>query len=579
MKKFRLINILLVVLLIGTFVLSGCGETSGNATDNSKVQAATKSEAAAASSSEDAGSNLADDQTLNLILGHNVSTLDVTNTGWVTEQQITSVIYETLFRASIDENGKEYYALAGAESYDVSDDGLTYTFHLKDNSWSDGKAVTAQDYVDSFVRVLNAANGIGSVASYNFVKNGRAYYAGEAQASDLGVKAVDEKTLEITFENADFDAIGKIAAVYPIRQDLVNAATSEFGSNFSELAYNGPFVVTEWILDNKLTLKKNPKYWDAENVKLETVNFIYALESGTQATLFDSKQLDIVEQNDDYAAAWDAQAEAGQITSIVQPRAMVRWLIFNQNGKSGLTRNVKTRLAISLAIDRQEYLDTVFGGRYFPAWDFTPYPITVQGLAYNSKDDGTIKRLQAQYDTPEKLQALLKEGLDEIGYTYSELSDVVLYFTDKAENTLDQARIEYLKQAWEKVLGITVQTEVTADFAYMQGDYDVTNATWNSSSPYGSLRIFDQNVGIPILNGQLDDADIQARLDSATGVVDPQKIVEIYKGVEDRLVGEGIIAPIYWGDTRYYQQNYVKNITYRQLSALYDFSRAYIEKH
>ena len=114
MKKFRLINILLVVLLIGTFVLSGCGKTSGNATDNSKVQAATKSEAAVASSSEDAGSNLADDQTLNLILGHNVSTLDVTNTGWVTESQITSVIYETLFRARIDENGKEYYALAGA---------------------------------------------------------------------------------------------------------------------------------------------------------------------------------------------------------------------------------------------------------------------------------------------------------------------------------------------------------------------------------------------------------------------------------------------------------------------------------
>ncbi|MBP5153337.1 MAG: hypothetical protein ILP13_10555, partial [Lachnospiraceae bacterium] len=139
--------------------------------------------------------------------------------------------------------------------------------------------------------------------------------------------------------------------------------------------------------------------------------------------------------------------------------------------------------------------------------------------------------------------------------------------------------IEYLKQTWEKVLGITVQTEVTADFAYMQGDYDVTNATWNSSSPYGSLRIFDQSVGISILNGQLNDADIQARFDSAIGVTDPQKIVEIYKGIEDRLVGEGIVAPIYWGDTRYYQQNYVKNVTYRQLSALYDFSRAYIEKH
>ena len=573
MKKVKNTGLPVILVLILALVLSGCKGTESGQDNNAKTGDTGVNDVLAAETV------FADDQTLNVILGHNVSTIDPHNTGWVTETAVTSEVYEPLFRVGIDTNGNEYYIPASVEKYEVSEDDLTYTFHLRDNYWSDGKSVTAQDFVDAFVRVLNPDNGLGAVSSYNFVKNGRAYYSGEADASELGVKAIDEKTLQITFEAADFDAIGKLAGITPARKDLAEKATSEYGTEISELAFNGPFVVSEWTLDNKLVLKKNPRYWDADSVKLETVNYIYAIESATQATLFESAQLDIVEQNDDYAESWDAKAQAGEITSIVQPRAMVRWLIYNQNGKSGLTKNAKTRLAISLAINRQEYLDTVFGGRYSPAWDFTPYPITVSGYTYNSKDDGTIKRLQAQYDTPEKLQALLKEGLDELGYNYSSLSDVVLYFTDKAENTLDQARIEYLKQTWEKVLGITVETEVTADFAYMQGDYDVTNATWNSSSPYSSLRLFDINVGVPTLRAGLDDADIQARFDSAIGVTDPQEVIKIYKGIEDRLVGEAYIAPIYWGDTRYYQQNYVKNITYRQLSALYDFSRAYIEKH
>lgn len=569
MKK-RLIALALALGLLTS--LTACGGSGDSTAASGNTEAATQT--------SDGGEELAEDQTLNILLMHNVSTLDINATEWTSEQQIIFDTQEGLIRLRQNEDGSEYYAEAGAESYEVSDDGLVYTFHLRENHWSDGEPVTAQNYVDAYVRELTASNGFPNVSHYEFIKNGEAFYEGTATADDLGIKALDDLTLEVTLENPDIDALNKFSqSGYPIRQDLVDAASVEYGTQISEMAFSGPFLVESWTPDNSMVLRKNPNYWDADNIILDTVNLSYVAETGTQATLFDSQQLDIVEYNTDYADQWNAQAEAGDITAIVQPKSLVRWVIFNQNGKSGLMDNAKVRLALSLAIDRQNYLDTIYAGRYYPAWDFTPASVTVEGKEYNSLDGGTIKDLLAEYDTADKLQALLKEGLDEAGYSYSDLSDVVIQYTDKADNTLDQTRIEYLKQNWESVLGITVETEVTSDFAYMEGDYDVTCATWTSKSPYTSLRLFEENAGIDILNGFYEDAELQGWFDEAKGVIDPDKVIEIYKRIENKLVSTAVVAPIYWGDSRYFQQNYVQGIIYRKLGTEYDFAYAYILKH
>lgn len=570
MKK-RIIALALALGLLTSLTACGGSSDSGSASSES-------GEAGTQLSAD--GEELAQDQTLNVLLLHNVSTLDINNTGWTSEQQIIYDTQEGLLRLKQDEDGNEYYDTAGCESYDVSEDGLVYTFHLRDNHWSDGEPVTAQNYVDSYVRELTASNGFPNVSHYQFVKNGEAFYEGNVTADELGVKALDDKTLEVTLEDADINVLNKFAASgFPIRQDLIDAATVEYGTQISEMAFSGPFIVESWTPDNSMVLKKNPNYWDADNIILETVNLSYVAETGTQATLFDSQQLDIVEYNTDYADQWNAQAEAGEITAIVQPKSQVRWVIYNQNGKSGLMGNTKVRLALSLSINRQDFLDAIFGGRYYPAWDFTPATITVEGKEYNSLDGGTIKDLQAEYDTPDKLQALLKEGLDEARYSYSDLKDVVIQYTDKADNTLDQARIEYLKQTWESVLGITVNTEITSDFDYMTGDYDVTLATWTSNSPYASLRLFEENAGIDRLNGFYEDEEIQGWFDEAKGVLDADEYIRIYKQIEDKLVSTAVVAPIYWGDSRYFQQNYVQGIIYRKLGTEFDMAYAYILAH
>lgn len=567
----------LAALVLGA-ALTGCGggsSVSSAETDNTTVDTAAEKTVTEAAGEE----KKADVQELNLILAANVSTLDPNASSWVQENQIISSVQEPLLRTALDDNGNDVYVNAAAESYEVSDDGLVYTIHLRDNQWSDGTAVTAGDYVYAYVRELTPANGFGHAADYSYIKNGTKFYAGEiTDPNELGIRAVDDKTLEITLEVPDLDALSKIAGSYPIREDAVESASSEYGTNAAEMLYSGPFTVTEWIADNQLVLQKNENYWDEENISLDKINFVYAAEASTQATLFESEQIDLVEYNDDYAAKWTSDAEAGTIQEVVQPRSMVRYLIFNQNGQSGLMGNENVRLALSLAIDRQEYLDTVFGGRYYPAWDFVPFPVTVNGESFNQKDSGTIKTLQETYDTNEKLQELLEKGLQEENYSYSTLKDVVIHFTDKAVNTQDQARIEYLRQTWEEKLGITVDTEVTADFTYMDGDYDVTNATWSSGTVHDALKNFGPG-GIAKLTGFYEDEEVNGWFQEVSGVTSYDTYKDLYKKIENKLVSTGVVAPIYWGDTRYFIQNYVRGITFYNLSASFDITRAYIIEH
>lgn len=551
-------------------------KTAGAETKNTTAEAETKQTQAAEDTME-----LADTQTLNLLL-NNVYTLDFNNMGWVAEYEINAQTQAGLLRAVAKENGTEEFVEDAAESYEVSDDGLVYTFHLRENHWSDGQPVKASEYVNTFIRELTAENGFTNIANYSFVKNAQKYYTGKASAEEVGVKALDDLTLEITFEVPDIDAVRKIANVaYPLRLDVVEKAAS-YGSDVKEMLYSGAFVIADWIPDNKLVLKKNLNYWDADNIHLETVNLITAKESATQATLFDSQQLDLVEYNDDFAEIWNQKAEAGEIQAVIYPKSNTRWLIYNQNGKSGLMGNAKVRLAISLAIDRQEYVDTLYN-RYYPAWDFTPPTVTVEGLPYNSWDSGNITDLLKEYPDSASWQALLKEGLDEAGYSYTNLKDVVINYSDKSVSTIDQTRIEYLKQSLENALGITIEVVSTSDFAYMRGDYDITTAGWNSVSPYAALTLFDKVVGKETLNGfyttHEDVAGLQPMFDSAIGVTDPEKVVSIYKEIEKKMVREAWVAPIYWGDSRYFVQNYVQGFDFHPITSFNDYSRAYILKH
>lgn len=570
----RKLKYLAALALSAAMVLSmaACGSEDGSASAAASVSGSAAETQTAASGS----------QNLNILLSGTVNNLDPNASSWTGEYQIVTQSQASLLRIVTDDNDKDTYVEDGCESYEVSDDGLTYTFHLRENYWSDGEKVVAQQYVDAALRALNPDNGY-STTEFLPIKNAQAYYDGECDASELGVKAVDDNTVEYTLESPNSEFLYYIAyrAGYPCRQDVIDKATSTYGTNVDEMVFNGPFKVTSWVKENSVTLEKNDKYWDAANVKLDTVTMQYVAEYSTQATLFDAQQLDIVPYNDDYGADWEVQAADGKIDYVNKVGAYSDFLAFaiENGGKSGLMGNANIRQALSLAVDRQELCDTVWG-RYEPAYTYVPSAVTCGGETYNTAGEGLVKDLQAQYSTDEALQELFKKGLEELGKD-TDLSAVTIDFVVEADNVARQTQAEYLAQTWQNKLGIQVNVDVTTDAEerQQQMDYDVGVNGWEGgASPYNYLFVVNVPYGLKYLTGVYTNEHVNELLEQVTSITDSAKQAEMFHEIEDTILEEAGVGPLYFTDIKFFQQTYVKGIYYTNFGPEFDFSHAYIEK-
>lgn len=573
--KWKLKN-LAALAMSAAMVLSmaACGSDSGSTS--------TAASAAGSAAGSEAAATASGDQNLNILLSGTVNNLDPDASSWTGEYQIVTQSQASLLRIVTDDSDKDTYVEDGCESYEVSDDGLTYTFHLRENYWSDGEKVVAQQYVDAALRALNPDNGY-STTEFLPIKNAQAYYDGECDASELGVKAVDDNTVEYTLESPNSEFLYYIAyrAGYPCRQDVIDKATSAYGTNVDEMVFNGPFKVTSWVKENSVTLEKNDKYWDAANVKLGTVTMQYVAETSTQATLFDAQQLDVVPYNDDYGTDWEAQAADGKIDYIDKVGTYSDFLVFaiENGGKSGLMGNANIRQALSLAVDRQELCDTVWG-RYEPAYTYVPTAVTCGGETFNTAGEGLVKDLQAKYSTDESLQELFKKGLEELGKD-TDLSAVTIDFVVEADNVARQTQAEYLAQTWQSKLGIQVNVDVTTDAEerQQQMDYDVGVNGWEGgASPYNYLFVVNVPYGLKYLTGVYTNEHVNELLGQVTSITDAAKQAEMFHEIEDTILEEAGVGPLYFTDIKFFQQTYVKGIYYTNFGPEFDFSHAYIEK-
>ena len=191
-------------------------------------------------------------QTLNLSETDDPTTLDVNDMRNSNENDILSEVQEGLTTIE-STNGKDRVVLTGAKSYTKSADGLTYTFKLRDAKWSDGKAVTAQQYVDSFQRLLKKENAFAQASSAYFIKGAEAYNTGKGSVADLGVKALDAKTLQIRLAYAYPSLLSDMATViyYPVRLDKINkVGNKRWKTDVQDQVFNGPFKLTSWKKDD-----------------------------------------------------------------------------------------------------------------------------------------------------------------------------------------------------------------------------------------------------------------------------------------------------------------------------------------
>lgn len=190
--------------------------------------------------------------------------------------------------------GGEFYP-GIAESWDISDDGMVYTFHLRDAKWSDGTPVTADDFVYSAKRILDPNTAFEQAATYYSFENGEKCHLGECSFDEVGIKAIDDHTLECTLEDPTATLFYGLAGygMGPVKKEAVEAAGEAYGAEADTIVTCGPFVVDEWLHDSKVVLKKNENYWNADNIKIDEIQFIIGADGQVGVDMFTAGDLDV----------------------------------------------------------------------------------------------------------------------------------------------------------------------------------------------------------------------------------------------------------------------------------------------
>ncbi|WP_247642300.1 peptide ABC transporter substrate-binding protein, partial [Brucella suis] len=219
------------------------------------------------------------------------ATLDQHHTSTVSENRVLRDLYEGL----LAQNAKGEAIPGAASSWDISEDGKVYTFHMRDGAkWSNGDPVTAGDFEFSFRRIMDPKTAAGYASVLYAIQNGEEVATGKMPVDQLGVKALDDKTLQITLKSPApyFLELLTHQTGFPVNKKAVE----KFGDKFTlpgNLVTNGPYQLVSFVPNDKIVMKKNPNYWDAENVKIDTVNWMPFEDRSSCMRRFEAKEVDI----------------------------------------------------------------------------------------------------------------------------------------------------------------------------------------------------------------------------------------------------------------------------------------------
>lgn len=337
------------------------------------------------------------EQSISIMSIGELATLDSALYNDTPSSDMIGQIFEGLYRVT---TGTEV-ELGQAESVDVSEDGLVYTFTLRDGLvWSDGSPVTAEDYVFTYQRLVDPS-GQNTTSSVAIFKNADKIRNGELGLEELGVKALDEKTLEITLEYPA-PYLPKLltgSRFMPVSKAFVQEKGEAYGTSADNIVTNGPFLLEGWSgTELEWTLTKNPEYWDAENVYLENVLVSVVKETGTRADLYDAGEIDYAILSDTFVS----QYEGGEDFHTV-PKATLGYIMFNDTREA--TSNAALRRAISQAFDKELYAQSVIQDGSTPADGFVPtgFDVNEEGQDYREAAGSllpyNVEQAQADWET------------------------------------------------------------------------------------------------------------------------------------------------------------------------------------
>lgn len=536
----------LAALLAGAMALglAACGQSSSSDSETSS------SADTSASSEASADTTAADKETyLNCLLDSEPSSLDVAK---YMDIQSRSVLWNILEPLTRIEDGQ--VVGAGAESWEVSEDGTTYTFTLRENYWSDGKQVVAGDYLYALQREADPENAWSLASDMSSIANFSAIFEGSADISELGVEAPDDKTLVITLEGPDGAFLTNVD-IFPCRQDIVEQYGDSYGSEADEIVGCGPFNLTEWVHSSSLTFEKSDTYWDKDSVNLDTFTFYIMEDLNAKMSSFENGSLDYVSvSNSDYIAKFSADSN---LVSKQVSAARTYMLVFNCADE--VFANQKIRLAFALSIDRESLATVVTGGTAVPATGLIPPESSVGGVSFRDSAGDLVSALAEEYPDP---KALLIEGMEELGLG-SDPSQLTVDFAWGSTSSDARTYAELYQQMWQDALGVNVTLTFNDSTTHRtninSGDYQIASTSWGANiEPWFQLSRWANQKG-----GQSNwvNSEYLELVNAGAVELDDEKRLDLYRQAEELLVSEAAIAPVYWTGSIRFSYSYVTNFT------------------
>lgn len=519
------------IVMVGA-VLSGCnsGGQGEGASGQSSVGQSTQTTATASESPSEA-------KVLRWNLHSEPPTADPGIAEDTTSMAIIKATFDGLTR--IQEDGRPHEAIA--EKIEISPDMKTYTFTLRESKWSNGEPLVAKEFEYAWKRALDPKTASNYAYQLYYVKNAEQANKGKAKLDDVGVKALDDKTLQVTLENPTpyFLELTAFHTYFPVNQKVVEANTN-WAAEAKTHVSNGPFKMESWEHKNKLVLVKNNNYWDKDVVKLDRIEFSMVEDENTELSMFENGEIDWAGHplSSLPIDAMPAMKSSGKM--VVHPVAATYWYKFNTEKPP--FNNVKIRKAFAYAINRQALIDNVLQANQQPAMAAVP-------PAMSLNPDGYFK----EYDV-ETGKKLLAEGMKEVGIT--KLPLITLSFnTSEGHKKIAEA----IQDQWRKNLSVEVKLENQEWKVYLeslhQGNYQVGRSGWSGdfNDPINFLEIFKDKDG-GNNDTRWENPKYKELLNQSAIESDPQKRKEILAQAEQILMDELPILPIY-----FYTHTWVKN--------------------
>lgn len=482
-------------------------------------------------------------QQLNLCMQSDPATFDSRKGGDRQSSMLHFLLYEGLTRLRSDGN----VDLALAEKVDISEDMLTYTFHIRNSLWSNGDPITAQDFERSWKSILDPAFPAVNAHLLYPIKNAEAVKKGSLPASELGMHSVDDNTLVVTLAHPTpyFLELISFCVFFPVHRDLPQDWEKNVVANCIS---SGPFLLKEWKPNNELILVKNPFYHKAESIQLPAIHVSMIGSENTALQMYEKGQLDILGMPLMNLPTEAIPTLAKSKELHILPVGATTFCSFNVHQFP--FNNAKIRKAFALAINREEIVDNITQLAEEPALGMVP-PVVKKYPQTNFFKDHDISQAVA----------LFEEGLLELGIAREQFPILTYYYTT---SELQHKVAQALQQQWQEALGIQIELQNLEHKTFMQTvqsrSYEFAQSSWmvQYHDPMNVLERYKYASNVKNYSGWEDPRyiDFLSRSDMAKT---PEERNAILQEAEELLVQEMPLAPIYHWSSVFLSKSYVKS--------------------